>query len=44
MHNNELSLENCGKYLEKSGKLGRLSGLNIVILTKIAIHKERMGR
>lgn len=33
MHRLELYLENCGKYLAKRGKLGKLSGLNIVILT-----------
>ncbi len=33
MHSALLSLENCGKYLAKRGKLARLSGLNIVILT-----------
>jgi hypothetical protein len=34
MHRQAFSLENCGKYLAKSGKLAKLSGLNIVILTK----------
>lgn len=34
MHSLDLSLENCGKYLAKRGKLGKLSGLNIVIFTK----------
>lgn len=34
MHSQRLSLENCGKYLAKSGKLAKLSGLNIVIFTK----------
>jgi hypothetical protein len=30
MHSFGFSLENCGKYLAKSGKLARIHGLNIV--------------
>lgn len=37
MHIENVHLENCGKYLAISGKLAKLSGLNIVIFTKIAI-------
>lgn len=40
MHSFNFSLETCGKYLAKRGKLAKLSGLNIVIFTKIAINER----
>lgn len=38
MHSYNPYLKNCGKYLAKRGKLGRITGLNIVIFTKITIN------
>ena len=36
MHRQTYLLKTCGKYLDNSGKLARISGLNIVNLTEFA--------